>query len=151
MEFVDLEQAKRRSGLRLVVVGGVPSPWSEAAKGILHVERVPFVAVRMRPGDTQLIEWTGQTSAPVAIYDDEAPRGGWAEILLLAERLAPTPSKAGQHGLLDVPAAAGRQCDQLFFGANPVFPDKRFKKMVLPFRKVVMTFLVLDRYPKYPQ
>jgi glutathione S-transferase len=27
----------------------------------------------------------------VAVYDDEAPRGGWAEILLLAERLAPEP------------------------------------------------------------
>ena len=92
MEFVDLEEAKRRSGLRLVVVGGVPSPWSQAAKGILHVEGVPYVAVRMRPGDTRLTQWTGQTSAPVAIHDDEAPRGGWAEILLLAERLAPTPS-----------------------------------------------------------
>ncbi len=92
MEFVDLEEAKRRSGLRLVVVGGIPSPWSEAAKGILHVERVPFVLVHMTPGDGELAEWTGQSSAPVAIYGDEAPRGGWAEILLLAERLAATPS-----------------------------------------------------------
>ena len=92
MEFVDLEEAKRRSGLRLVVVGGVPSPWSEAAKGILHVERIPFVVLRMAPGNGALAEWTGQSSAPVAIYDDEAPRGGWAEILLLAERLAPAAS-----------------------------------------------------------
>jgi glutathione S-transferase len=28
----------------------------------------------------------------VAIYDNERPRAGWAEILLLAERLAPSPS-----------------------------------------------------------
>src|SRR4030095_9499646 len=28
----------------------------------------------------------------VAVYDDEAPRSGWAEILMLAERLAPTPA-----------------------------------------------------------
>ena len=33
----------------------------------------------------------GQRSGPVAIYDDDKPRAGWAEILLLAERLAPTP------------------------------------------------------------
>jgi glutathione S-transferase len=26
------------------------------------------------------------------VYDDERPRAGWADILLLAERLAPTPS-----------------------------------------------------------
>ena len=76
MEFVDLEEAKQRSGLRLVVVGGVPSPWSQAAKGILHVKGVPYVAVRMRPGDTRLTQWTGQTSAPVAIHDDEAPNKG---------------------------------------------------------------------------
>ena len=91
MEFVELEEAKRRPGLRLVTVAGVPSPWSEAAKGILRVERIPFVGVRMQPGRPEVPAWTGQTSAPVAIYGDEAPRSGWAEILLLAERLAPEP------------------------------------------------------------
>ena len=107
MEFVDLEEAKRRSGLRLVVVGGVPSPWGEAAKAILHVKEIPFVAVRMTPGDAALQAWTRQASAPVAVYEDEAPRGGWAEILLLAERLAPDPrlvpedaaERAGLFGL----------------------------------------------------
>ena len=39
-----------------------------------------------------MAEWTGQRSGPVAVYEDEAPRGGWAEILMLAERLAPKPS-----------------------------------------------------------
>jgi glutathione S-transferase len=37
-------------------------------------------------------EWTGETSGPVALYADERPRSGWVEILLLAERLAPTPA-----------------------------------------------------------
>jgi glutathione S-transferase len=91
MEFVDLAEAKRRRGLRLVVVPGIPSPWGEAAKGILHVKQIPFAAVRLDPGNAELAAWTGQRSAPVAVYDDEAPRGGWAEILLLAERLAPEP------------------------------------------------------------
>jgi hypothetical protein len=91
VEFVELEEARERSGLRLVTVAGVPSPWSEAAKGILHVKKLPFVCVRMGPGENPVTRWTGQTSAPVAMYDDETPRAGWAEILLLAERLAPSP------------------------------------------------------------
>lgn len=92
MEFVELEEARSRSGLRLVTVGGIPSPWSEAAKGILHVEQVPFVGVRNVAGRPEVNEWTGRSNAPVAMYEDEEPRTGWAEILILAERLAPKPS-----------------------------------------------------------
>jgi glutathione S-transferase len=91
MHFVPCEEARRRPGLRLVVVGGVPSPWSESAKGILYMKRIAYVAVRMNPGDPAVAEWTGEVSAPVAMFDDEKPRSGWAEILLLAERLAPEP------------------------------------------------------------
>ena len=79
MEFVDFEQARQREGLRLVTVSGVPSPWSEAAKGILHVKKIPFVAVHLDPGNPAFVEWIGQESAPVALLDDEPPRGGWAE------------------------------------------------------------------------
>lgn len=92
VEFVDFEAARERSGLRMVVVSGVPSPWGEAAKGILHVKGIPWVAVRLDSANDAMAEWTGQRSGPVAIYENEAPRGGWAEILLLAERLAPEPS-----------------------------------------------------------
>lgn len=104
VEYVDLEAARARSGLRMVVVPGVPSPWGEAAKGILHVKRIPYVAVRLAAADAAMAEWAGQRSGPVAIYEDEPPRGGWAEILLLAERLAPTPalipSDADQRALM---------------------------------------------------
>jgi glutathione S-transferase len=89
VEFVELEEAKRRGGLRMTCVAGVPSPWGEAAKGILHVKQIPWVGVRWVPGDTSVAEWTGETSAPVVVYEDEPPRSGWAEILLLTERLAP--------------------------------------------------------------
>jgi len=91
-EFVSVAEARARSGLRVVMVGMVPSPWGEAAKGILHVEQVPYVATRMSTEMPAVIEWTGQTSAPIAVYNDEKPRSGWAEILLLAERLAAKPS-----------------------------------------------------------
>lgn len=91
MEFVALEEAKQRGGMRLVTVGGVPSPWSEAAKGILRLKRIPFVGVRLVPGDAAVAAWTQRSNAPVAMYEDEPPRDGWAGILLLAERIAPEP------------------------------------------------------------
>jgi glutathione S-transferase len=106
VEYLTAEEAVASTGLRMVVVGCIPSPWSEAAKGILHVKGIPWKAVRLAYDSPQLKEWAGQRSAPVAIYNNEPPRSGWADILLLGERLAPQPSL--------VPAdAAGRA---LMFG-----------------------------------
>src|SRR6185295_1112698 len=89
--FASVEDAISRRGLRMVVVGGVPSPWGEAAKGIFHIKGIDWTAVRLAYDSEPLKDWAGQRSGPVAIYDDERPRAGWAEILLLAERLAPSP------------------------------------------------------------
>jgi len=91
-EYASVEDAIERSGLRMVVVGGVPSLWGEAAKGILHIKRIAWTAVRLSYDSEPLKQWAGQRSGPVAIYHDERPRSGWAEILLLAERLAPKPA-----------------------------------------------------------
>lgn len=91
-EYVTVEQAISARGLRMVVVGNVPSPWGEAAKGIFHIKRIPFVAVRLVYDNDAFKTWAGQLNGPVAVYDDEAPRAGWAEILMLAERLAPSPA-----------------------------------------------------------
>jgi glutathione S-transferase len=91
-QYVALDDAMKRGGLRMVVVGQVPSPWGEAAKGILHIKGIDWVAVRLAYDSEALKEWAGQRSGPVAIYENERPRAGWAEILLLAERLAPAPS-----------------------------------------------------------
>lgn len=91
-QYISVEEALKRSGLRMVVVGNVPSPWGEAAKGILHIKRIEWAAVRLVYDSESLKEWAKQRSGPVAIYEDEKPRAGWAEILLLAERLAPAPS-----------------------------------------------------------
>ena len=90
--FVSVEEAVARDGLRMVVVGGVPSPWGEAAKGILHIKRIEWVAVRLVYDSDLLKQWAGERSGPVAVYAQEPPRSGWADILALAERLAPTPS-----------------------------------------------------------
>jgi glutathione S-transferase len=90
-EYIGIDEAIARDGLRMVVVGGVPSPWGEAAKGILHVKRIEWRAVRLAYDSEPLKRWAGQRTGPVAIYDDEPPRAAWDDILLLAERLAPTP------------------------------------------------------------
>jgi hypothetical protein len=39
-EYVSVEEAIKRRGLRMVVVGDVPSPWGEAAKGFLHIKGI---------------------------------------------------------------------------------------------------------------
>ena len=90
-EYVSVEEAIARDGLRMVVVGGVASPWGEAAKGLFHIKGIDWVAVRLAYDSEPLLQWAGQRSGPVAIYGNEAPRAGWREILLLAERLAPEP------------------------------------------------------------
>jgi glutathione S-transferase len=92
VNYVKLEEAQQLSGLRMVVVPGIPSPWGEAAKGILKVKNIPYHAVRLDPRNKDMSQWTGSRSAPVALYNDEAPRHGWADILLLAERLSPEPA-----------------------------------------------------------
>jgi glutathione S-transferase len=90
--YIPTEEAIPARGLRMVVVGNIPSPWAEAAKGILHVKRIPWKAVRLDYADAAQKEWTGVRNAPAAMFDDEPPRTGWAQILFLAERLAPQPA-----------------------------------------------------------
>lgn len=94
IEYIEVEDAIERDGLRLVLTTGVPGPWGESAKGLFRVKGIDYVAVRQTAAtvDPALVAWTRQSSAPVAMYERERPRSGWAEILLLAERLAPAPA-----------------------------------------------------------
>jgi glutathione S-transferase len=88
-EWVSLERARGMRGLRLVLLRGLPSPWSMAARAVFEICGVPYVKVWRAPDDPPALlrEWTGQESFPAAMYADERPRTGWAEILLLADRL----------------------------------------------------------------
>ena len=90
IESVDTATGQAARGLRLVVLPKAPTPWSEAAKALFVHGRVPFLTVVFRRRDTALAAWTHASNAPVALYEDEAPRSGWREILELAERLAPS-------------------------------------------------------------
>ena len=89
MEYKSVAEAKDLPGLRLALSAGVPGPWSIAAKGIMMVRNVDFVPVLQEIGtaNEDLVAWTGHRNAPVAVYENEIPRTGWVEILLLAERL----------------------------------------------------------------
>ncbi len=93
MDYLSVEEARARKGLRLVLTFGGPGPWSEAAKGFFWVKKLEFAPVLQEGGgeNRALLEWTGQTLAPVAIFDDEPPLSGFSDILWLAERLAPEP------------------------------------------------------------
>lgn len=91
-EYVSVEDAVERPGLRMVVVGGLPSPWTEAAKGMLHIKGIDWAAVRLAYDSEPLKSWAGQRTAPALVYDKDRPRHGWAEILLFLERLQPNPA-----------------------------------------------------------
>ncbi len=90
-EYISTQDAIHNSGMRMVVVSGVPSPWGEAAKGIFHIKGIEWQAVRLAYDDPAQTKWAGEQSGPVAIYNDEKPRSGWQDILELAERLVPSP------------------------------------------------------------
>ena len=49
-------------GLRLVLVRGVPSPWSQAAKAILEIKGLPYVAAPLDVGaaNAEIAAWSGQ-------------------------------------------------------------------------------------------
>src|SRR5215213_8347335 len=93
LQYLPVEQPLTHPGLRMVLVANVPSPWGEAAKGILYVKKIDWVAVRLAYDSEPLKQWTGgQLNGPIAFYEQERARSGWAEILLLAERLKPAPA-----------------------------------------------------------
>ena len=92
-DWIEVAEARSRAGLRLVLTRGVPGPWGEAAKGVFRAKGIAFDKVMQvggQPND-DLYAWLGHRNAPIAVYEDERPRTGWAEILALAERLAPEP------------------------------------------------------------
>lgn len=91
MDYHSVEEGRRATGLRLVLTAGAPGPWGEAAKAIFAWKGLDYLPVRQVAGEEnrELREWTGQASAPVAVYNDEPPVCHWLDLLCLAERLAP--------------------------------------------------------------
>lgn len=87
-EYVDVATARSASGVRIVVSGLVPSPWSEATKGLFRLANVPVLAVRRMRDSKETTAWTGVDNVPVVFHNAEPARTGWAAITTLAARLA---------------------------------------------------------------
>ncbi len=94
MEYISVEEARALPGLRLVLTRGVPGPWSEAAKALFRLRDVAYAPVQQIAGDAnhELVQWTRHRNAPIALYENEAPRVRWLELVDLAERLGSGPS-----------------------------------------------------------
>jgi len=104
--FISIAEARAAGGLRMSCLRGVPSPWTEAAKGVFHVKGLDcqYAAQKKDDEDEAIARWAGNSSVPVVAYENEPLRTGWAEILLLAERLQPEPrlipARAEERALL---------------------------------------------------
>jgi glutathione S-transferase len=88
LTYVDIATARDAPGARIVVSGLVPSPWSEAAKGLFRIADIPLLAVRRGRDAAEVTAWTGVDNVPVVLYDAEPARTHWAAITTLAARLA---------------------------------------------------------------
>ncbi len=89
MQYTDPGTAQSMTGLRLALTAHMPAPYSMSARAVLDHHQVPYAAVEQvgAGANPDLVAWTRHRNAPVAVYNDEAPRIGWLEILNLAERL----------------------------------------------------------------
>jgi hypothetical protein len=94
VDYVSVEEARAASGLRLVLTGGLPAPWSESAKGVFRARGVEYVPVLQVGGGSndEIVAWTGHRNAPTAMYESEPPRVTALEIINLAERIGSGPS-----------------------------------------------------------
>ena len=88
IEYVDVATARSAPGVRIVVSGLVPSPWSEATKGVFRIASIPVLAVRRTRDGANVTAWTGVDNVPVVFHGAEPTRTNWAAITTLAARLA---------------------------------------------------------------
>ena len=104
INYIHIREARAMSGLRMVLGDfTIPGPWHEACKGVFYAKGLDYTPVRstnegasdlqigMDGSQSELFDWTGQSSAPVVIWNDERPRSLWNDQLYLAERLNPEP------------------------------------------------------------
>lgn len=110
LQYVDLETAKAATGTRIVVSSLVPSPWSEATKGLLRIAGLSALAVRRGVDKDAIDQWTGIDNVPALFHDREPIRTNWAAIVGFVDRMAPDrhilprdiAARAETMGILDV-------------------------------------------------
>lgn len=88
MDYLAVEEARDRPGLKLVLTRGAPGPWGEAAKAILRHHGLSFlpVAQEAMAENAALRAWTGHRNAPLLVTGAGVVLSGWHDILAFAER-----------------------------------------------------------------
>ena len=122
LPYVDINQAIKADGLRLIVVQGMPSAWGIAVRGMMEYKSLDFTLGPQKPmgENAELLAWSGTNSGPVVAWNDEKPINRWDDILVLLERLAPdkplVPENAAERMQL---FGIGREiCGELGLGWN---------------------------------
>lgn len=90
MKYLSVEEAVDLPGLRVVLTASVPGPWGEAVKALLVHKGIEFAPVAQVGGGANeaLQAWTGQSSAPVLVLDENPPVSHWLDQLHFIERLS---------------------------------------------------------------
>ena len=75
-EYISVAEARKQSGMRMVLGQGIPGPWAEGIRGILDVKNIPYTRGLFEIGSdhADLIAWTAQASAPAIAWNDEFPK-----------------------------------------------------------------------------
>jgi len=87
--YVDINEAIKMTGLRIVIVKAMPSAWGIAAKAMIEFKELDFVVSHQIPmaENPELVAWSGTNSGPVVAWNEETPVNRWNDILFLLERL----------------------------------------------------------------
>lgn len=122
MEFLSINELAVRSGLRIVIVRDLPSPWGQAAKAMIEYKRLEYTIGLQNPAqpNDDLERWAGTNSAPVVAWENERPLNQWLDILNLLERLAPEQPllPEDRSARSEVIGLANEICGELGLGWN---------------------------------
>lgn len=80
--YTTLEDAKATELPVLVAVLGVPSPWGEAAKGMLYIKEADYLALPFDGNDDDQTKLTGADSAPCLLIPGHKPFLSSLDIML---------------------------------------------------------------------
>lgn len=94
MDYLTIPQAQLADGLRIVCTAGAPNPWCLSARYLFDYKQLRYQLAAQQVGsDNQSLRaWSGQNSAPVVAYNQERLLTNTDSIILLAERLSPSPA-----------------------------------------------------------
>ena len=120
--YVDINEAIKMTGLRIVIVKAMPSAWGIAAKAMIEFKELDFVVSHQIPmaENPELLTWSGTNSGPVVAWNEETPVNRWNDILFLLERLNSkkrlVPEKPSDR--IKVMGLSHEICGELGFGWN---------------------------------